>query len=139
MLVLFLFFLIGCVLMIAPWLPSVMPGASVTAKAIPTAIGLFVVILSGVVTMIAKLYRKASANMAFVRTGMGGVRVIRDGGTIVLPVIHHVIPVSLETMRLNVDRRGPHAGRGAAAATAAHVGQLRVADHHRVLAAAIPR
>ena len=60
-------------------------------------------------TMIAKLYRKASANMAFVRTGMGGVRVIRDGGTIVLPVIHHVIPVSLETMRLNVERRGPHA------------------------------
>jgi uncharacterized membrane protein YqiK len=59
--------------------------------------------------MIAKLYRKASANMAFVRTGMGGVRVIRDGGTIVLPVIHHVIPVSLETMRLNVERRGPHA------------------------------
>jgi uncharacterized membrane protein YqiK len=40
---------------------------------------------------------------------MGGVRVVRDGGTIVLPVIHHVIPVSLETMRLNVERRGPHA------------------------------
>ena len=36
------------------------------------------VILTAVVTMIAKLYRKASANMAFVRTGMGGVRVIRD-------------------------------------------------------------
>jgi uncharacterized membrane protein YqiK len=109
MLVLLLFFIIGCVLMIAPWLPQVLPGASVTARAIPTGVGLFVVIISAVVTMIAKLYRKASANMAFVRTGMGGVRVIRDGGTIVLPVIHHVIPVSLETMRLNVDRRGPHA------------------------------
>jgi uncharacterized membrane protein YqiK len=95
--------------MIAPWMPSVMPGASVTARAIPTCIGLVLVIMTAVVTMIAKLYRKASANMAFVRTGMGGVRVIRDGGTIVLPVIHHVIPVSLETMRLNVERRGPHA------------------------------
>jgi uncharacterized membrane protein YqiK len=47
--------------------------------------------------------------MAFVRTGMGGVRVIRDGGTLVIPVVHQIIPVSLETMRLNVERRGPHA------------------------------
>ena len=109
MFVLVLFFLVGCALMIAPWVPSVMPNASVTARAIPTSIGLVLVILTAVVTMIAKLYRKASANMAFVRTGMGGVRVVRDGGTIVLPVIHHVIPVSLETMRLNVERRGPHA------------------------------
>lgn len=109
MFVLVLFFLVGCALMIAPWVPALMPGASVTARAIPTGIGLVLVILTAVVTMIAKLYRKASANMAFVRTGMGGVRVVRDGGTIVLPVIHHVIPVSLETMRLNVERRGPHA------------------------------
>jgi uncharacterized membrane protein YqiK len=109
MFVLFLFFLIGCGLMIVPWVPGVMPNAGVTERAIPTAIGLGLVIVVGVLTMIAKLYRKASANMAFVRTGMGGVRVIRDGGTIVLPVIHHVTPVSLETMRLNVERRGPHA------------------------------
>ena len=47
--------------------------------------------------------------MAFVRTGMGGVRVIQDGGTIVLPVVHQIIPVSMETMRLNVERRGTHA------------------------------
>jgi uncharacterized membrane protein YqiK len=46
--------------------------------------------------MILKFYRKTSANMAFVRTGRGGVKVIRDGGAYVLPVIHHVTPVSLE-------------------------------------------
>jgi uncharacterized membrane protein YqiK len=109
MLVLVVFFLVGCGLMIVPWLPNVLPGASVTERAIPTAIGLVLVIVSGVLTMIARLYRKASANVAFVRTGMGGVRVIRDGGTIVLPVVHQIIPVSLETMRLNVERRGPHA------------------------------
>src|SRR4030095_15165748 len=62
-----------------------------------------------IVSVITRLYRKASANMAFVRTGMGGARVVKDGGTLVVPVIHHVIPVSLETMRLNVERRGPHA------------------------------
>jgi uncharacterized membrane protein YqiK len=47
--------------------------------------------------------------MAFVRTGMGGVKVVQDGGTLVIPVVHQVIPVSMETMRLNVERRGPHA------------------------------
>ena len=109
MLVLVVFFLLGCGLMVVPWLPNVLTGATVTERAVPTAVGLALVILSGVLTMIARLYRKASANVAFVRTGMGGVRVIRDGGTIVLPVVHQVIPVSLETMRLNVERRGPHA------------------------------
>jgi uncharacterized membrane protein YqiK len=109
MFVLVIFFLVGCGLMIAPWFPNVMAGASVTQRAIPTVVGLMLVVVVAVLTMIAKLYRKASANMAFVRTGMGGVRVVRDGGTIVLPVIHHITPVSLETMRLNVERRGPHA------------------------------
>ena len=66
-------------------------------------------VVAAVAGMIAKLYRKASANMAFVRTGMGGASVIQDGGTIIIPVVHQVIPVSLETMRLNVERRGPHA------------------------------
>ena len=47
--------------------------------------------------------------MAFVRTGMGGARVVRDGGILVVPVVHQVIPVSLETMRLNVERRAQHA------------------------------
>src|SRR5262245_35691072 len=40
---------------------------------------------------------------------MGGAKVVKDGGTVVVPVVHQVIPISLETMRLNVERRGPHA------------------------------
>jgi uncharacterized membrane protein YqiK len=62
-----------------------------------------------VVVVITRLYQKAAANRAFVRTGQGGEKVILDGGAIVVPVLHNIIPVSLETMRLNVERRGPHA------------------------------
>ena len=58
------------------------------------------------IVMITRLYRRASANLAFVRTGRAGAKVIKDGGTLVVPVVHQVIPVSLETMRLNVERRG---------------------------------
>ncbi|MGE5611312.1 MAG: SPFH domain-containing protein [Bacillota bacterium] len=105
--VLVFFFLIGAALAIAPWFTT--QWQDLTAKATLTAIGALVVLVVGIVTMITRLYRKASANMAFVRTGMGGAKVIMDGGVLVIPVVHQVIPVSLETMRLNVERRGPHA------------------------------
>ena len=39
-------------------------------------------IVTLVMLVISKLYRKASANMAFVRTGMGGAKPIKDGGKI---------------------------------------------------------
>ncbi len=103
-----LFFIVGAALAIGPWIA---PPATLapSARFLLLGIGCVVMFFASVMAVIKNLYRKASANMAFVRTGMGGVRVIRDGGTIVLPVVHHVIPVSLETMRLNVERRGPHA------------------------------
>ena len=101
-----IFFLIGAALAIGPWFVQQL---SATTQITFSAAGVVVLVILSVVSVITKLYRKASANMAFVRTGMGGVRVVQDGGTIVLPVVHQVIPVSLETMRLNVERRGPHA------------------------------
>src|SRR5215212_6054414 len=104
--ILVVFFLIGAALAVGPWF---VPGLDMTAKVVVSPIGVFLMVVVLVATAITRLYRKASANMAFVRTGMGGARVIRDGGTLVVPVVHQVIPVSLETMRLNVERRGPHA------------------------------
>ena len=104
--VLFVMLLAGSVLMIGPWF---FPDLGRTIQLALSGLGLLILIASGVAAVITKLYHKASANMAFVRTGMGGARVVKDGGTIVLPVVHQVIPVSLETMRLNVERRGPHA------------------------------
>lgn len=100
--------LIGAALAIGPWLTP-QDQFDFPVKVGLSIAGLLLLIVGCVCLLITRLYRKASANMAFVRTGMGGVRVIRDGGTLVIPVIHQVIPVSLETMRLNVERRGPHA------------------------------
>src|SRR5688500_7847283 len=99
-------FVIGAALAVGPWL---IEGMDTRVRVASTALGTVILIIVAVLAIITRLYRKASANMAFVRTGMGGVRVIRDGGTLVIPVVHEVKSVSLETMRLNVDRRGPHA------------------------------
>jgi uncharacterized membrane protein YqiK len=39
-----------------------------------------------------------------VRTGLGGEMVVRDGGAIVLPVLHETIPVNMNTLKLEVRR-----------------------------------
>jgi uncharacterized membrane protein YqiK len=51
------------------------------------------------------LYRRSTKEVSFVRTGAGGQKVVIGGGALVLPVIHDVIPVNMNTLRLEV-RRG---------------------------------
>jgi uncharacterized membrane protein YqiK len=51
------------------------------------------------------LYRRSSKETAFVRTGLGGQRVVVTGGAFVLPIVHEVIPVNMNTLKLEV-RRG---------------------------------
>jgi len=74
------------------------------SRLIFVVLGAAVLIASAIVIIIAKLYQRTSANEAFVRTGMGGRRVVLDGGCIVVPVVHKIVPVSLETMKLEVER-----------------------------------
>ncbi len=59
--------------------------------------------------MLARLYRRASKEVSFVRTGFAGQRVIMNGGTIVLPVLHEIIPVNMNTLRLEVVRTAEQA------------------------------
>jgi len=50
------------------------------------------------------VYKRAPANMGFIRTGFGGTRVCLGQGAMVLPVFHEVSWVSLETIKLIVSR-----------------------------------
>jgi uncharacterized membrane protein YqiK len=64
-------------------------------------------ILVGLLTIgmiFARLYHRASKERAFVRTGLGGQKVVKDGGAIVLPIFHEVIPVNMNTLKLEVMR-----------------------------------
>ncbi|NKB60102.1 MAG: flotillin family protein [Alphaproteobacteria bacterium] len=65
------------------------------------------VILIALVTMgliFSRLYKRSSKEVAFVRTGLGGQKVIMNGGALVFPVLHEIIPVNMNTMRLEVRR-----------------------------------
>src|SRR5882672_6379433 len=65
------------------------------------------VVLVGLFTIgliFARLYHRASKERAFVRTGLGGLKVVKDGGAFVLPVFHEIILVNMNTLKLEVMR-----------------------------------
>jgi uncharacterized membrane protein YqiK len=64
-----------------------------------------VIVIAIVAWLLHWLYRRSSKETAFVRTGFGGQKVVMNGGALVLPIIHEVIPVNMNTLRLEV-RRG---------------------------------
>ncbi len=75
------------------------PYMSVIVPAVIILIALFALGL-----IFARLYHRASKEIAFVRTGLGGEKVVRDGGALVLPVLHETIPVNMNTLKLEVLR-----------------------------------
>jgi len=69
-------------------------------------LGLIVVaiVIATLVWLLHWLYLRSSKERAFVRTGLGGQKVVLDGGAFVLPIVHDVIPVNMNTLRLEVSR-----------------------------------
>lgn len=58
---------------------------------------------------VAGLYKRASKEISFVRTGFGGQKVIMNGGALIMPVLHETIPVNMNTLRLEVLRANEQA------------------------------
>ena len=69
-------------------------------------LGLIVVVIVAAVLiwLLNWLYLRSSKERAFVRTGLGGQKVVMNGGAFVLPIVHDVIPVNMNTLRLEVSR-----------------------------------
>ncbi len=99
--------LMGIALIVGPWFIPDGPNGPlvpVASKSILAAFGAAMALISAILVIMTRLYRKTSTNEAFVRTGVGGRRTVIDGGAVVIPVVHDVVPVSLETFKLEVDR-----------------------------------
>ena len=69
-------------------------------------LGLIVVavVVAIAVWLLNWLYLRSSKERAFVRTGLGGQKVVMNGGAFVLPIVHEVVPVNMNTLRLEVTR-----------------------------------
>jgi flotillin len=74
----------------------------ISSVAIP--VGIIILFLFFVGLVMARLYKRATREVSLVKTGAGGRRVIMDGGTIVIPLLHEISPVNMKTLRLEVSR-----------------------------------
>lgn len=72
--------------------------------AVMAGIGLVGLFAIGLV--FSRLYRRSSKELGFVRTGLGGQKVVMDGGAIVLPVFHECVNINMNTLKLEVSRAG---------------------------------
>ena len=67
---------------------------------------LLLLIIIVLVVLLAWFYRRATNEVALVRTGAGGRRVMIDGGVIAVPYFHEISRVNMQTLRLDVARTG---------------------------------
>ena len=70
--------------------------------------GLIVLIVAVAVTVafLNRFYRKTSRDVALIRTGFGGQKIVLTGGTLALPFLHKVDEINMRTMRIEVARSG---------------------------------
>ena len=59
--------------------------------------------------VLSRLYERSSTETSFVRTGFLGQKVVISGGAFVIPVLHQVIRVNMNTVRLSVRRENERA------------------------------
>ena len=71
--------------------------------------GIVLVALVIIGLILGKLYQRASKELGFVRTGLGGEKVVMNGGALVLPIFHETMRVNMNTVRLAVERRNADA------------------------------
>ncbi|MCG8672983.1 MAG: hypothetical protein MI867_26550, partial [Pseudomonadales bacterium] len=72
------------------------------------AVVLFVGMLA-IGLIFSRLYKRSSKETSFVRTGFRGQHVVMNGGALVLPVLHEMVPVNMNTLRLDVKRTNEQA------------------------------
>ncbi|MBL4646644.1 MAG: flotillin family protein [Rhizobiales bacterium] len=76
-----------------------MKGADVIAIIILAAI-----VIAVCAYLLHWLYRRSTKDISFVRTGFGGEKVVMGGGAFVLPILHDLTEVNMNTLRLEVTR-----------------------------------
>ena len=66
--------------------------------------GIILLALLVIGIILTRLYRRATKDVALIRTGFGGEKVVLNGGIMVIPVLHELMQVRLTTVKLEVSR-----------------------------------
>ncbi len=68
-----------------------------------------IIIIAIIVVLAAYFYRRSTRETSLIRTGVGGRKVIMDGGILAIPYFHDVSSVNMQTLRLEVKRTSEQA------------------------------
>lgn len=99
-----IFILVALTLIIGPIAVSSALGWA--AQITLVGLGVLSLLVGAFIVIISKLYVTATADCAFVRTGMGGRKTVTDGGALVISAVHRLTYVTLETMKIEIERAG---------------------------------
>jgi len=89
-------------------------------------VGLMVLVILFLMTIMARLYRKAGPHEAIVVYGWGGTRVIKGGGAVVWPMVQTSRELSLELMSFDVAPQQDLYTKQGVAVTVEAVAQIKV-------------
>ena len=64
-----------------------------------------IIVLAILVALFAWFYERATNEVSLVKTGIGGRKVVIDGGTLAIPYLHEISKVNMQTLRLDVKRQ----------------------------------
>src|SRR5271169_4345482 len=99
--------------------------------------GLMVLILIFLMSMFAKLFRKAGPHEALVVYGFRGTRIVKGRGTVIFPMIENCHDLSLELMSFDVAPQQDLYTRQGVAVTVEAVAQIKVkSDPESIMTAA---
>jgi uncharacterized membrane protein YqiK len=77
-----------------------------------SALGILVILVLAAAVLVALaawFYERSTREVSLIRTGLGGRKVVMDGGTIALPWFNDIARVNMQTLRLEVRRSGDQA------------------------------
>lgn len=68
------------------------------------AIVVAIAVVAVAVVFLNRFYRKSTRDVALIRTGFGGQRIVLSGGCLALPFLHRVEEINMRTIRVEVRR-----------------------------------
>src|SRR6202453_4755716 len=99
--------------------------------------GLMVLVIMFLVSMLARLYRKAGPHEALIVYGFRGTRVVQGHGTVIFPMVENCKDLSLELMSFDVAPQQDLYTKQGVAVTVEAVAQIKVkSDKESILTAA---
>src|SRR3954463_502985 len=88
--------------------------------------GLMVLTILFLMTLMAKLYRKAGPHEAIIVYGFRGTRIVKGGGTVIFPMVETSRQLSLQLMSFDVAPQQDLYTRQGVAVTVEAVAQIKV-------------